>query len=444
MRLKFILLLLGMALAVSADYEFKNFLDHQRSDLWSLNQPRFSVFFRKGAPFYSNDTARHELRYALSNRRGVLRFDGMVVYEALADFENDTLNRITLSIFSRGDGGHWDQGNVTYSLDKINAVMKQYYPDVKSVPEFYNMTGQKINGLNWSTPEGFYQLKWSMSGSKRDSYCEYFTLIIDKDKIPSLRDSARITVADKKDLLSNIRTDKKGYRYLEVPMVDQGMKGYCAVAVLERILRYYGSEVDQHQLAQLTNTGVYGTTRDDMLDAIKKADNRLGVKMRELDSDDSFFKIYDFLKMVDDYNRTAKKARRKTINPDDFKVVQDNYYSYNIVKLMTKMEPDIFVQSRCRDRKKLSKFIENVKKNIDTGVPIGWCVLLGLVPEKQKNPQPGGGHMRLIIGYSDANKEIVFTDSWGAKHEFKTMNYDEAWAMTTWLGVLVPRANNKL
>jgi hypothetical protein len=440
MRLYLILLMMGAVLAASADYELTDFLKQHRGDMWSMNQSGFGNIFFKAAPFIPTDQSREELRYALSNRRGMLRLDEMTVFEALAAFGDDkTLDRLTVTVFNRGDGGHWGQENVTYSIDKITALLKEYYPEVKPVPDYYNMSGQKIHALNWKTPDAFYQLKWSMSGSKSAPFCEYFILNISKEDIAGIREAIKVTVTDKADLRDNIRTDKPGYRYLDIAMVDQGNKGYCVVAVLERILRYYGSEADQHQLAQLTNTEVSGTTRDDMLEAIRKADNRLGIRMRELYSDNSFYKPNDFLKMVDDYNKTARKARRKTINPDDYKRVRGNYYHYEIGNLMKQMEADLFVQSRGRERREVNKFIENIKKNVDTGVPLGWCVLLGLVPEKQKNPQAGGGHMRLIIGYNDAAQELVFTDSWGLGHEFKTMSYSDAWAMTTWLGVLLPR-----
>ncbi|MBR5050606.1 MAG: hypothetical protein IKX75_04645, partial [Desulfovibrio sp.] len=45
-----------------------------------------------------------------------------------------------------------------------------------------------------------------------------------------------------------------------IPMVDQGDKGYCVVATLERLIRYYGGEVSQHELAQLFNTADGGGT----------------------------------------------------------------------------------------------------------------------------------------------------------------------------------------
>ena len=39
-----------------------------------------------------------------------------------------------------------------------------------------------------------------------------------------------------------------------VPMVDQGQKGYCAAASAERVLRYYGVEIDEHQVAEAAGT----------------------------------------------------------------------------------------------------------------------------------------------------------------------------------------------
>ncbi len=437
MRKMLILPAMFLALTAAA-YEFKDFLNEHRGDMWKLNQTQFAAAFVKTAQFIPSDKSVKELRYALTNRKGQLKIGDMLVYEALAAFEENTLNRITVLIFSRGDGGHWDQDNVTFSIEKITALMKEYYPDIVPAKDYYNMARQKINALNWKTPEGNYQLKWSLSGAGKNAQCEYFTFIIDKDQFAPLQEAAKITVK-KDDLKTNVQTNKDGYRYLDIPMVDQGQKGYCVVAVLERILRYYGSEFNQHQLAQLANTEVYGTSRDDMVEAIKKADSRVGVRMRQLFVSDDFYKVSDFLRMVDDYNRAAKKVRKKTINPDEYKIVMGNSYTYDIGRLMSQMDSATFVESKARDKRELGKFVENIKKNIDSGVPLGWCVLLGLVQEKKQNPQPGGGHMRLITGYNDAKQEIVFSDSWGLNHEFKTMSYQDAWAMTTWLAVLTPR-----
>lgn len=48
---------------------------------------------------------------------------------------------------------------------------------------------------------------------------------------------------------------------LNVPMVNQGSRGYCAPATLERVFRYYKiTDVDMHNLADIFNTGLGGGT----------------------------------------------------------------------------------------------------------------------------------------------------------------------------------------
>ena len=56
-------------------------------------------------------------------------------------------------------------------------------------------------------------------------------------------------------LKQKVTTRPDGTRIIEnVPMVDQGQRGYCAVATTERVMRYYGFEVDQHLMAQLAQS----------------------------------------------------------------------------------------------------------------------------------------------------------------------------------------------
>ena len=46
--------------------------------------------------------------------------------------------------------------------------------------------------------------------------------------------------------------------------------------------------------------------------------------------------------------------------------------------------------------------------------------------------------MRLIIGYNAKNHTVIYSDSWGAGHERKTMAADNAYAITTGMMVLEP------
>ncbi|MDB6137458.1 MAG: hypothetical protein JWO94_530, partial [Verrucomicrobiaceae bacterium] len=84
-----------------------------------------------------------------------------------------------------------------------------------------------------------------------------------------------------------------------------------------------------------------------------------------------------------------------------------------------------------------------VQENIAGGTPLLWAVQLpyepvavrtglpGTSPQAViKDPQSGGGHMRLIIGYNTKNADVIFTDSWGAGHEIKRMSLKDADSMT--------------
>ena len=46
--------------------------------------------------------------------------------------------------------------------------------------------------------------------------------------------------------------------------------------------------------------------------------------------------------------------------------------------------------------------------------------------------------MRLIIGYYDKSETIIFTDSWGAGHEFRTMNQSDAYRVSMGVFALKP------
>lgn len=52
---------------------------------------------------------------------------------------------------------------------------------------------------------------------------------------------------------------------------------------------------------------------------------------------------------------------------------------------------------------------EAIREAIDAGIPIIWFV---------------PGHARLLIGLHPENNEIVYSDSWGIEHQYKTASWD--------------------
>ena len=63
------------------------------------------------------------------------------------------------------------------------------------------------------------------------------------------------------DLPRNVKRHDDGSIYIHgIPMVDQGAKGYCAVASAQRLFEYYGIPSDMHQLAQIAGSTPDGGT----------------------------------------------------------------------------------------------------------------------------------------------------------------------------------------
>jgi Peptidase_C39 like family len=213
----------------------------------------------------------------------------------------------------------------------------------------------------------------------------------------------------------------------DLPMVDQGEKGYCVVASVERIMRYYGATVDQHELAQIANTdATLGTSTGAMLSSLRRLTGRLGIKVRSLYA----WNTRDFLKIINDYNRATKggKLAPELRIPGDA-ADGDAFFS--------QVKPEIYKDVRMKSTADFGRFQRDIERNIDEGIPLLWSVQLGIVRES-RSPQRTGGHTRIIIGYNRTTREILYSDSWGQGHEEKRMPLDDAWAITSGLSSLQP------
>jgi hypothetical protein len=233
--------------------------------------------------------------------------------------------------------------------------------------------------------------------------------------------SATNTASGKFSGTANVKRDAAGgdVWLSNVPMVDQGQKGYCVVATTERVMRYYGISVDQQELAQAANTSSDGgTSSDAMLEALKKLSARFKVRVREVEKSD----IKQIIELITDYNRAAKRADASPI-PDQGNMI-------DVGEVYRAMKLEILREVRTKNPSDLNRFQRAIQAHVDEGTPLLWTVMLGKVPEPNI-PQNAGGHMRLIIGYNAKKAEILFSDSWGAGHELKRMSAADAWTITT-------------
>ncbi|MEZ5386889.1 MAG: hypothetical protein R3F13_15365 [Prosthecobacter sp.] len=113
----------------------------------------------------------------------------------------------------------------------------------------------------------------------------------------------------------------------DIPMVDQGPKGYCAPATAERAMRYLGVPADMYILANAGQTGFGGGTSVDKL--LEGMEGQIRSKRRSFDSWRGEFKLRDLAKYIDkgvplmwclfstkEFNETANKRtkERKDVN----------------------------------------------------------------------------------------------------------------------------------
>jgi hypothetical protein len=225
----------------------------------------------------------------------------------------------------------------------------------------------------------------------------------------------------------HVKTLPNGDVYIEgIPMVDQGDKGYCVVASAERVIRYYGGKADEHELAEIANSSAEkGTSVNAMLDSLKKLSQRLRIKVRTIDDIDD----KGFMDIVTEYNRAAQHEKRAPqINPAGEDSLED---------LFEKMNPEILREARTKHPAAMERFFRLVQTHINQGIPPLWSVMIGILKEP-KDPKGFGGHMRLIIGFNDKTKEIIYSDSWGMGHEMKRMPLSDAWTMTMGLDAIEP------
>ena len=392
-------------------------------NLWAMKQIDFmTAASRLGYEWTSS--ARDSARVA----RPDLTFLGQPAVESVARFEGEALKEITVTFYARGDSGDWSEEKFD-ALVRTAAEAITKLTAVKFTARGKDPTSAvKADGLVWQTAKARYLLEYSKTKEVKTRgipfRAEFVRLEVSApEKKASLLAAASAGQHAKFSGPAHVKKDAAtGDVWLgDVPMVDQGQKGYCVVASTERVMRYYGNAVDANELAQVANTSsAGGTSTDAMMEALKKLGSRLKVRVREVEHGDS---VKDILKLIADYNRAAKHAGVAEI--------PDPGHSIDVGEVYRAMKGDVLKEVRTKNKSSLSRFQREVQSHIDAGVPLLWTVMLGLAKEPGIAPQTFGGHMRLIIGYNTAKEEILYSDSWGAGHELKRLPAADAWTMTT-------------
>lgn len=407
--------------------------------VWETSAKNLVSKFPEKKLFQWIDSSKTGLRYAADTSPDKLIFAGLPVYEAIFSFKNEKISRIYLSIFNRGDADRMEKNQYIELLKKLNDALDKL-SGKKGGKETLTLIGDKrIYSRIWSSKEYEFNLKWSDNGVPGANFLAEFinlSILPPAGNADSLKIDKGLT---KKVLAGRVRNNDAGDRYLEIPMVDQGHKGYCVAAVAERVLKYYGSKIDQHMLAQLTNMAEGGGAGlSDIEKAAADCASKIDVKYSKLYYNDDMVNFFNFNKMINMYNMEAVKAKIPLISIDKYSVTSEGRTLYDLSAISAAMNPELYKKIRLKDNINFKKFQRDVTENINAGIPVLWAVKLGVIKEENL-PQPLGMHMRLIIGYNDKEKKIVYSDSWGAGHEYKKMSWENAWTITTFVGLFAPR-----
>jgi len=205
----------------------------------------------------------------------------------------------------------------------------------------------------------------------------------------------------KESHLQNVVTGENGDVWIEnIPMVNQGPKGYCVPATFERVMRYMNVPADMYLLATVATSPNGGTRSSLLADAASRI--------------------------------IRSKARRmKDLNlGKDLSIKEVQSYIDKGVPLIWQMRSvdayDDLVNARSAQRETVQDFAD-------------WAQTL---QEEADQEDPAllvddNYHVCMIIGYNEETREIAVSDSWGPRYERRWVHIDIAKAVTTSGGFVV-------
>ncbi|MEM6279415.1 MAG: C39 family peptidase, partial [Verrucomicrobiota bacterium] len=171
-----------------------------------------------------------------------------------------------------------------------------------------------------------------------------------------------------------------------VPMVDQGPKGYCVPATAERVMRFLGIPADMYLLAMAGETQAGGGTSVDRL--LSNIGSDIKRKGRSFEIETGELKMRDIERSIDD-GIPIMWAMFSTSEFNDTATARTE---------QRKTEP-------------WGDYVETVMAAGEAP---------GLTPNSSR------GHVVIIIGYNKETNEIAFSDSWGERYLERWITLPEA------------------
>ncbi len=403
------------SVSVKAEGSMEEILTDER--FWKLTQDQFMDRY-KALGFRWNSEAKKSARLP-----GVQKptFKGKSLGETIVSFDESAPSQVQISIYNRGDDGLLAEESFESGISMWREILTEItgvQPEDLGKDKKSAVSAERVR---WQRGELAYQMEYSFQKEVKSKGIPFRSEFVRIRVAPYVEQSfmeKALSSGPKKisraDLPANV-VRKDGDVFIQgLPMVDQGAKGYCVVASTARVFGYYDMAVDQHEIAQIANSSASeGTSTVGMVDALKDIAGRFKVRVKtHVD-----FDYDDMTDLTEDYNREAKRQDLPQV-PEN----SNNWYNFD------RFEPEVLRKVRLKSSGDFKRFVGEVERSIDSGVPLLWTVTVGIFEEPKRISQTRGGHMRIIIGYNRDKNEIIFTDSWGAGHEFKRWGVEEAFS----------------
>ena len=202
-------------------------------------------------------------------------------------------------------------------------------------------------------------------------------------------------------LVKNVVKKENGDVVIEnIPMVDQGPKGYCAPATFERAMRHAGVAADMYLLATLATTGGGGTNTRKLYDEVAFTTRSKG-------------------------GRTARKIELKSLEPSKLK----KYLDKGVPVLWQMCSLSLYNQTanlRTRERRSVKDWASYATK-------------IGAEAEQNapKLRERANHHICMIIGYNEQTNELAVSDSWGRRYGIRWIHVSEAEAVSNRSGFVI-------
>lgn len=361
-------------------------------------------------------------------KRAALTLLGKPVGETIITFKGEKPSQIQVSIFNRGDNGLLTEDLYLDAIEHFKKTLTEATGLTAVDRGKDNKSATRSEGFLWQGAASAYLLEFSAQREVKTRDIPFRAEFIRLRAVPTGPGmaSAGPARATRATLPGNV-LKKDGATFIQnIPMVDQGEKGYCVVATTARVFGYYGMQVDQHEIAQIANASAEsGTSSSGMIESLGRIAGRFKVRVKTHEE----MEYPELGDLVSDYNRLAKRKNAREFPADP---------SVNMWTYFDAFDPAILKETRMKDGAGFKSFIAEVQRSVDAGVPLLWTVTVGIFPEEKINPQTRGGHMRLIIGYNTATNEVLYSDSWGAGHEMKRLGTAEAFCATHGLYSIQP------